>query len=235
MVLPAGPTSMRAASRHARNDRSRVAARIFLNRAAHAPRIPLLDVPMQRKLLFASLLALPALHYAIGSIGGAEAAPQAQVIPGGSNPAFGLCTNTLPQEPVLMYDVSGFGLGGQIHLHLSLYSNGLASISSAPGGIIFPEQTSGGFGGFFDPKAEMVFVDPAAVAELAENLALAGAFKACDEDAIIADIPLTTVTVFRGETNSRAHTFSYWTPLSPQTQAVGTLISEFIDKYFPNF
>jgi len=193
---------------------------------------------MHRKLILASLLALPAVHYAIGSIGGAEAAPavQVQTGSGGSQPAFALCTNTLPQEPVLIYDVSGFGFGGQIHLHLSLYTNGLASISSAPGGVIFPEaQTTGGFGGFFEPKAELLYVDPAVVAQLAENLAAVGAFKACDEDAIIADIPLTTVTVFRGETNARAHTFSYWTPLSPQTQAVSTLINDFIATNFPNF
>jgi hypothetical protein len=191
---------------------------------------------MHRKLVFASLLVLlPALHYAIGSIGGAEAAPAAQVQTGsgGTQPAFALCSNTLPQEPVLMYDVSGFGLGGQIHLHLGVYSNGLVSISSAPGGPTF--EQSAGFGGFFEPKAQLVYVDPAVVSELAENLAAVGAFKACDEDAFVSDLPLTTVTVFRGETNSRAHTFSYWTPLTPQTQAVGTLISDFIATNVPNF
>lgn len=47
-----------------------------------------------------------------------------------------------------------------------------------------------------------------------------------DQDLSVADIPLTTVTVFKGNTNAKAHTFSYWVGIKGYGQ-IAQIISDF--------
>ncbi|QDU84796.1 hypothetical protein Pla163_19100 [Planctomycetes bacterium Pla163] len=138
-----------------------------------------------------------------------------------------LCPNTLDQEPLLMYDVSGYSLTGVIHQHLAVYDNGVVSISSVSGGTpLFPSAN----------KADITYIQPTAARALLKSLVQAGARQICDEDIPVADLPLTTITVFaRGNTDDRAHTFSYWLPLSNESQTVSGLIQAFIATTFPNF
>lgn len=158
-------------------------------------------------------------------------APQ-QISPGGPTPIgpgpfTQPCADTLDQEPLLMFDVSGFTLTGVLHQHLCVYDNGVVSISSVSGGTpLFPLTN----------KADIAFVTPTQARTLHKQVVQAGAFQACDEPIPVADLPLTTVTVFRaGRTDDRAHTWSYFLPQTPQTQNVENAILAFKNATFPNF
>jgi hypothetical protein len=172
---------------------------------------------MLRTTFFLTIVALPFV----------AASQQQQPILIGPPAAAAPCPNTLEQEPLLIYDVSGYGLAGVIHQHLAVYDNGVVSISSVSGGTpIFPSAN----------KADLTYVPPATARDLAKSLVQAGARQICDEDIPVADLPLTTVTLFaRGVTDDRAHTFSYWLPLSNESQTVSNLIQAFITTTFPNF
>jgi len=135
------------------------------------------------------------------------------------------CNNPLPQEPILVHDTTGFSLGGPIHIHFSLYANGLATLAHGPGpGLI---------GG--DGKADFTSVTPAEAMGLLQDLIALGAYNQCDLDDQVSDLPLTTVTVFRGLTDARAHTFSFWWASTPQLLAIEDRIQTFIQTTFPNF
>jgi len=135
------------------------------------------------------------------------------------------CDNLFDQEPVLVFDVSGYGLAGLIHQHVCVYDSGLVTYAEAGGGTpLFP----------FGSSADITYVPVEKVRAFQKSLILAGAFSICDEDALVADAPLHTVTVFRGQTDSRAHTYSYWFPISQANTDVHALILAFIDDAFPN-
>lgn len=105
----------------------------------------------------------------------------------------------IKQEPVLMYNVTGGSLGGPIHRSMVVYNNGVVSVA-----------TESSFLGNETIEAYSTFVDPTIVRALSSDLAAAGAGSLSDNPAIIFDLPLTTVTYFRGTTNAKAHTFSYF-------------------------
>lgn len=104
----------------------------------------------------------------------------------------------IKQEPVLMYNVTGGSLGGPIHRSMVVYNNGVVSVA-----------TDTAFLGNETIEAYSTFVDPSIVRALSSDLAAAGAGSLLDNPAIVLDVPLTTVTYFRGTTNAKAHTFSY--------------------------
>ncbi|MFN0205628.1 MAG: hypothetical protein ACKVS6_04860 [Planctomycetota bacterium] len=136
------------------------------------------------------------------------------------------CNNFFPQEPLVVFDISGYSLTGLIHQHVAIYSSGLVSISAAGGGTqLFP----------FSSKADAVFLQTSAVEKLWNKVIQAGAMTICDENAFVSDMPLTTVTVHRGATNSASHTYSYYFPMSPESTAVANHIQDFINTHFPNF
>jgi len=60
----------------------------------------------------------------------------------------------------------------------------------------------------------------------------AGGFELLDQKHFATDLPMTSVTLFQGETNALAHTFNYWTPTGPY-QAIQGIIEEFIAQVFP--
>ena len=127
------------------------------------------------------------------------------------------CTNLWANEPVLVYNVQGSTLVELVHTNMVVYNSGsvmLTSTSSAP--------TEGAPQTCFS-------VDPMVAQQLLYDLAAAGAFTACDGIAAVSDVPLTTVTVFSGTTDARAHTFSFFDNLSDPTHGdVQDIIQEFI-------
>ena len=139
-------------------------------------------------------------------------------------PAAADCENVFAVEPLVIFDVSGYSLGGAIHQHLAVYNNGLASISSASG---IPSAVAGGSTFKFLPASEAF--------QLARDLYQAGAWNICDELVPVSDIPLTTITVLRGATNAPSHTYSYFVPGSPEAQAAAVILEAFVDEHFPGF
>ena len=135
------------------------------------------------------------------------------------------CPNLYAVEPLVMWDVTGFSFfGGLLHEHLVVYSNGTAAISTAS-----DDNTSA-----TGAQGKVAFVDPAKAQRFLRELASAGAFDLCDQNLIVNDIPLTTLTVFKGATDATSHTFSYWTGDAPYDK-VASVVSAFIASTFPGF
>ena len=110
------------------------------------------------------------------------------------------CTDRIPVSPVVMLTRSGRTLLGGLQLStVTVYSNGLVLSSFADG-------ASGANG------AGQAIVDPKAIEGLAADLRALGAHAMCDERFDVYDVPLNTITVFRGGQDARAHSFSYWVP-----------------------
>jgi hypothetical protein len=153
----------------------------------------------------------------------AISAPRGSAVAGadrglGTTPAF-----SIDQEPLVIYDVSGFGLAGPIHERLSLYSSGLASYSAAGG---FPQEG-------LDGSAAFTWVPIADARALHARVIAAGALSLEDLPDLGADIPLTTVTVFAsGEPDADHNTYSYTFADDGQAE-VAFLINDFIARTFP--
>lgn len=129
-------------------------------------------------------------------------------------------------HPLLTYDISGFTLTGVLHIHLAVYSSGTVSISSAGGGAgPFPYTT----------KADVAFLPIDQVQKLWSAVMQAGAMGICDINDNVADLPLTTVTIYRGTQNQAAHSYSYFIPSTTPAGNVHQLIQDFITNTFPNF
>lgn len=143
---------------------------------------------------------------------------QAELAPDAAAP----CRNIWQHEPILVYDVTGFTIaGGLRHLNLVVYNDGFATICKSD---TIP----------FDEGVATAFTGTVTARTLLTDLALASAFTLCDQDLAAADIPLTTVTVMRGATDTLAHTFNYWVPDPPYT-GVQSVINAFIATHFPGF
>lgn len=145
------------------------------------------------------LLAVAAAVLAAGALLGvaAEDSKSAVAIPGG-----------VDQEPVLMYEVAGYGIGGPLHERLTVYSNGVASYSAA--------------GPFDSGSACFTVLDESVVDQLRMDLAQAGVFTLGDLALVGNDLPVTTVTVFRTLPDgwSRARTFSFMEPFGAHARVV---------------
>ncbi len=163
---------------------------------------------MFRTFLLASVLLVPIVFLAAST----TASPAAAA--GGSG--------ALDQEPLLVHDVTGFGFAGNlIHRHLAVYDNGVVSISSVTD---FPSQS----------KGAVKFLAPNVVRQLFRELSTNGAFALPDQVLGAADIPLSTLTVFQGETNANAHTFSYWAGLGAYAP-IDAAVNQFVATHFPGF
>ena len=162
---------------------------------------------MLKPLFAAALLAIPAAV----ALRPAPAAPAPQA-----------CTDFVRQQPVLIYDVTGSTLLGPVHRNLVVYGNGLASISDVSGA---PPVA----------KAEVTNVSPDLVGTLLKDLRLAGAFTLCDQQQTILDVPLRSVTVSRGSTDSMAHTYNYWVAGASAYAVPEQVLEDFIDLAFPSF
>ncbi len=106
------------------------------------------------------------------------------------------CPDRLPVAPLLVYDVSGTTLFGPAYLHVAVYDDG--HVMAARLGA---DPSSG--------QMAIALLTPEELQQMRADLELWGAFGLCDEPVSVSDVPLTTVSVFRGGTDSAAHTFSY--------------------------
>lgn len=135
--------------------------------------------------------------------------------PGFAAPSF--CPNKIEVEPVVIYDVSGSTFAGPFHQHLTVYNSGLATFARATN--------------FSEPEVAVAQVSPADIAQLESDLDALGARSLCDIPTLVSDVPLTTVTVFAGATDARAHTFSFFLSIKQQG-AVKQLLESFIATHF---
>ncbi|MDH3254511.1 MAG: hypothetical protein OEM62_05925 [Acidobacteriota bacterium] len=128
--------------------------------------------------------------------------------------------NPIDCEPLVVYDISGYGIGGAIHEHLAVYSDGLASVAS-----LSP-------GGFF---AEVTWVTPERAREFNDELIAAGALELPDRRTDgVADFPMTTVTVFNGSQQNAVHNvFSFYDIGEARDyEAVVGIVEAFIGETF---
>jgi len=123
----------------------------------------------------------------------------------------------ITQEPILNWDVTGGTLSGPFHTRLTVYNNGLVTGSSCTG-----------LGG--SNSAGTAYASTAEVEKLRKELIDAGGLKLADQNISVADIPLTTVTVFKGTTDASAHTFSYWIGTGNYGK-IAQIISDFATKH----
>jgi len=131
------------------------------------------------------------------------------------------CGNPIPVEPVVNFDVTGGTLAGPFHRRLTVYSNGAANVSTA---TTFPPSSD----------ARTTNVSQSVVDDLRKALEDAGAFALCDQDISVADLPLSTVTVFEGGTDGTSHTYSYWLGIKGWS-APNQILVDFIATHFPGF
>jgi len=167
---------------------------------------------MQRSLIFGTLLASSLL------LSPAPATSPQLVDATAAPPLTSSCPNKIAREPVLIFDVSGGSFGGPSHRRLAVYSDGFASTSRSFLGT---------------SSADTAILPSEVVDQLRFDLAQAGASQMCDGKFIpVPDTPITTVTVMRGTTDARSHTFSYFAPNAGQL-AISILVNDFLTTHFP--
>lgn len=175
---------------------------------------------MQRKHALSLSLAAAALMFFLPTQAGAKELFMSSPCPGGA----------IKAEPVLNVDVTGSTLVGPTHYRFTAYNNGLVTVSRA-NLIGAPTESAGSFA-FAD--ADTIYVNPAVIQQLTKDLRASGVYGLCDQNLSVADIPLTTVTAFRGATKALAHTYSYWVSVGDYA-APALVINDFIADNFPDF
>ena len=142
----------------------------------------------------------------------------------------------LVQQPVLIYDVTGGTLLGPVHLQLSVFSNGHASLANGPNS-------------FFDigPSVETVWVGSEEARALQFDLIRADVLRIVVPGSFCADAPITSVTVFRPKHRwsarrrddvrrfASSHSYAYDCATGPHAEAVfevNEIIDDFIDRHF---
>jgi hypothetical protein len=136
-------------------------------------------------------------------------------------PAPTACPNTIPHEPVVLFDVSGSTIGGPIDIGLTVYNDGTVRISS-----------TGQFG--LPSQARTAFVGQAAAIQLLLDLSNLGAGQLCDRYEDVPDLPVSTLTVFRNGTDPRNHTYS-WVTGDGEYGPIANRLQDFIHTTFPGF
>lgn len=107
------------------------------------------------------------------------------------------CIDAIQIAPVIQMTKAGNTLLGPSMSTVMIYSNGLVTMSSV-------DPRGGGSG------AQMLHVDRRDVMDLQADLAEIGAGSICDAQTTVFDVPLTTVSVSRGASDSMTHSYSYW-------------------------
>lgn len=131
-------------------------------------------------------------------------------------------TGTLKNEPMVIYDSSGFGVAGQIHEHLAIYSSGLTSMSSLRPVPVPTTYAS-------EPESAMTQVPVARVAQLVASLINSGAMTLGDLPDAGSDLPMKTITVFAGAGDQAAYnTFSFYDPNDPRVANMLAALDGFI-------
>lgn len=165
-------------------------------------------------------LSIPALYSAQAPSPSFTPAPAPVPVPG--------CDNTWDRDPLVVYDISGYTLTGALHRHLSIYSDGTATISSVSGiqgSTWFPASN----------KADFTFVGADIALKTWSAVRAAGALNECDSSLNVSDVPLQTVTVFRGSQNQSSRTYNYLLADTTAKVKIEQILNDFIQQYFPNF
>jgi len=131
------------------------------------------------------------------------------------------CANLFPHEPVVVYEISGHTLCCLVDESLTVYGDGYARLSRA---------TYDGTGS----KSQLAYVGTAPVQALIADLGALGAGTSCDRPELVSDMPLSTLSVMRGETDGRAHTFS-WFFDDGAGGAITARLDAFVQATFPGF
>ncbi|MEW6074610.1 MAG: hypothetical protein AB1726_18710 [Planctomycetota bacterium] len=129
----------------------------------------------------------------------------------------------LPRDPVLIHNLAGGTLVGEVHRQLTVYDDGLAVLSrlepwGEPAGTVAVEG-----------------IAPEILARLWDDLVLYGAGTQEDERRGGQDVPLATLTLLWNAHDGgvRAHTFSYFPALAEGSlAAVDAVVEEFIAAHF---
>lgn len=138
---------------------------------------------------------------------------------GAAAPAVPPCANDIPHEPAVLFEITGSTLAGPFDLHLVVHSDGFARLAYG---------TYDGVGS----QARLAVVPPADVLDLAQDLVQLGAGVSCDRFDFTSDVPQSTLTVLRGATDARAHTYS-WLGDDGANGAIEQRLNQFIQAAFP--
>jgi len=155
---------------------------------------------------------------ALGALAFALVPALARVPDGGvDTPAPPTCFNVVAHEPVLVFEVLGSTLLGQVDDTLTVYSDGTLKLATA---------YADGFG-----QVQRVQITPREVFTLYQQLELGGAFSGCDDPRQFTDVPLHTVTLMNGVQDAWGHSFSYW--IGDGTYAaIDAVLENFLAEHF---
>jgi hypothetical protein len=128
------------------------------------------------------------------------------------------CPNSIPHEPLVVYEVTGGTLSGPVDGFLAVYGDGLARYSSS---------IDGNGPGY----SQTVSVGDEA-AELHAQLIAAGALELCDQPDLVSDVPLSSLTVLRFAPRGRPNSFSWYAATDEQVGEIESLLSSFIGRHF---
>lgn len=165
---------------------------------------------MPRTILALTFLALLGLAYLpIGSTSAEEPAFSVET-PASLNQNVWRC------EPVLLYDVTGEGALGHYHLQYTIFNNGMVNYAREGHGDVAPVMKT-------------THIPRRNVLEIWRELVDAGAFTLPDQPTAAVCTPMTSITIFSGTTNARAHTFNYWVPDGPYAKITRIVETAILD------
>ena len=137
----------------------------------------------------------------------------------GSVPQAGGCNEVFRNEPIVVFNMSGAILAGHIEESLIVYNTG--HVVHARAAEFEPE-----------PTVEMAYVPLLELRAFFQDLVALGAGGACDQDLVVTETPLRTLTMLRGQRDSFSHTFSYYGEQSPYVE-IDERIFDFLAATFP--
>jgi hypothetical protein len=118
-----------------------------------------------------------------------------------------------------VYESTGGTFAGPTDLELVVYNDGKVRISST--------VKDGG-------KVAAAIVDPGVANGFMLHLQRLHSFTSCDQTGQPTDVPLSTLTIMHGDTDSVAHTHSWWLP-DEESGPIEAVIQDFIADTFPDF
>lgn len=130
-------------------------------------------------------------------------------------PAASAACDIWVHEPLVAYDIQGTTFAGPFDETLLVYNDGVVKHFSLSQG-----------------KAAVVYLSPTLTRQLAKDLFLAGAFTLCDAPEAGADIPMQTLTLFRGKADALTHSVNWWND-DPPYGAVRQILDDFIAANVP--
>ncbi len=137
----------------------------------------------------------------------------------GSASQGGGCDEVFFNEPIVVLNMSGGVFAGHIEESLIVYNTG--HVVHARTAEFEPE-----------PTVEMAHVQPLELRDFFEDLVDLGAGGACDQELVVTETPLRTLTMLRGQADSNSHTFSYYGVEQPYL-AIDDRILDFLAATFP--